>query len=163
MRISADTRQLYSKKYGLTDADFSNPKLRFVLHAKIETDRAFGKAKAELEELKALTGPTTADPDPAPIDKNAPWPPPLPSRAAKRGEAYPVELTEFYRRRFNLTPTEMAITRLAMVVKTKIDADIFIVQLQKKVAALETKVCGLLAFVERYAHLKPPAKAAKTI
>jgi len=80
--------------------------------------------------------------------------PQLPSEQAK-GSEYAPELMASYARRFGLFPSHMAIRQVRSLVKSKIDTDVFAAQQNRKIAILEAKIAGLLAFVGKYARRNP--------
>jgi hypothetical protein len=74
---------------------------------------------------------------------------------------YPPEIMDYYTRKFGLSPTDLTTRRFRHLVKSKIDTDVWAVQQAKKIATLEAKIAGLLAFVGKYAKLKPAKVKAK--
>jgi hypothetical protein len=89
-----------------------------------------------------------------PVKQKGPPASPLPNKQAKGGELYAPELMESYRARFGLSEGDMRIRPVRYLVKAKIDTDVYVKLLGKKIAALEAQVGALLQFVETHAAKK---------
>ena len=70
---------------------------------------------------------------------------------------YPSAIMERYLARFGLTQLDLKVQGIRYLLKAKIDSDIYVEFQKQTITSLETKVAGLLGFVDRYAHLKPRA------
>jgi hypothetical protein len=75
----------------------------------------------------------------------------IPQLPGEQAKIYAPELMELYRAKFGLHVNDLKQERIAGLVKGKIDADIFVNQQKKRIAALEAKVSGLLGYIERAA------------
>ena len=148
MKVPAEKWELYTKKFDLTAGDFSNPKIRKIVGALIHSDMG----RARMTDLAAL--------DPR-LDLVAAVESPEVELPAKQQKMYSPELVAFYRARFGLASADLDRDPVKSLLKAKIDSDVYTTQLRSTITSLNAKVAGLLLFVQRFAHLKLPAKPAK--